>query len=187
VLAQELFVVDGDALSFRAVRPLLDVALRLEQNDNDFSWHGWNRQQIDIFLASLPSMCTLVIGVWETVSGHGEGEIAEHEKLALGCVCEVRSGEVQSICTFESLVDAGLRAIDQLEPGIEDALEIMRAARVMLSPVAYALFIEKTAWDEWLFASGEDGGVIAKGEELAELARQGRCVLMGSQAAPHHC
>ncbi|MGH2495742.1 MAG: hypothetical protein ACRDIV_13675 [Ktedonobacteraceae bacterium] len=183
MLAEELLVVDGDAPLFRPVRPLLDVALRLDQNDNTYNWHGWDKRQIERFLGSLPARCSLVIGVWETVSG--DGETTEHEKLALGCVCEVRDSAVTTIRTFESLTEAGLKAIDQLEPGIDDALEIMRAART-LSPVAYALFMEKAAWDEWLFACGDDGGVLDKGDALASMARQGRCVLMGSQVAPHH-
>jgi len=182
VLAEELLVVDGNAPFFRPVRPLLDVALRLDQNDDAYSWHGWDKQQIDSFLASLPSLCSLVVGVWETISE--DGETAEHEKLVLGCVCEVRDGEVATIRTFESLAGAGLKAIDQLEPGVEDALEIMRAARTV-APVAYALFIEKTAWDEWIFASGDDG-MVDKGEALASIAQQGRCVLMGSQVTAHH-
>jgi hypothetical protein len=183
VLAEELLVIDGDSLLFRPVRPLIDIALRLDQADGAYSWHGWNKQQIEHFLGSLPSMCSLVVGVWETVPG--DSEMAEHEKLALGCICEVRDGVVATIRTFESLIGAGLETIDQLEPGIDDALEIMRAART-IAPVAYALFIEKAAWDEWLFACGDDGGVIDKGQALASIAREGRCVLMGSQVAAHH-
>lgn len=186
MIADELVVVDGDGRAFRAVRPLLDMALRLDRDDSAFIWHGWNKLQIDAFLAALPARCSLVVGVWETIDEDGEGEAPERETLALGCVCEVCDGEVQSICGFESLAGAGLKPVDQLEPGVDDALEIMRAARIMLSAVAYALFIEKTAWDEWLFASGEDGAVIDKGELLASLAREGRCVLMGSQVASHH-
>jgi hypothetical protein len=51
--------------------------------------------------------------------------------------------------------------------------------------VAWALFIEKMAWDEWLFAGGDDGTVVNKGELLASFARQGCCVLMGSQTTHH--
>ena len=69
----------------------------------------------------------------------------------------------------------------ELEPGVDDALEIMRAARRLVAPVAWALFMEKSAWDEWLFAGGDDGAVIDKGELLATFARQGRCVLLGGQ------
>ena len=183
MLAEELLIIDGDAPLFRPLRPLIDNALRLEHGDDTYSWHGWNRAQIERFLASLPPLCSLVVGVWETVPG--DGEMAEQEKLALGCVCEVRGGEVRTIRTFEALAEAGLKAVNQLEPGIEDALEIMRAART-IAPVAYALFIEKTAWDEWLFDSSEDGGVIDKGDALASIARAGRCVLMGSQVAGHN-
>jgi len=183
MLAEELLIIDGDAPLFRPVRLLIDIALRLDQHDDAFSWHGWNRLQAERFLGSLPPLCSLVVGVWEAMPG--DNEMAEHEKLALGCLCEVRNGEVRTVRTFESLAGAGLKAVDQLEPGIDDALEIMRAART-IAPVAYALFIEKAAWDEWLFACGEDGGVIDKGEALASLARQGRCVLMGSQVAGHY-
>lgn len=183
MLAEELLVIDGDALLFRPARPLIDIALRLDQEGGAFCWRGWKRQQIERFLGSLPSPCSLVVGVWETVPA--DGEMEEREKLALGCVCEVRDGVVRTIRTFESLAGVGLKAVDQLEPGVDDALEIMRAART-IAPVAYALFIEKAAWDEWLFASGDDGSVSDKGEVLAALARQGRCVLMGSSVARHH-
>lgn len=183
MLAEELLIIDGDAALFRPLRPLVDCALRLEHSDDAFSWHGWNKAQIERFLESLPAACSLVVGVWEMVPG--DGELAEHEKLMLGCVCEVRDGEVRTIRTFEALAEAGVKAVDQLEPGIEDALKIMQAAR-SIAPVAYALFIEKTAWDEWLFASADDGGVVDKGEALAAMARAGSCVLMGSQLAGYN-
>ena len=182
MLAEELLIIDGDAPLFRPLRPLIEIALRLDEYDDTYSWHGWNKAQIERFLESLPALCSLLVGVWETMPE--DGETAEHEKLALGCVCEVRDGEVRTVRTFEALAGAGLKAIDQLEPGIEDALEIMRAAR-SIAPVAYALFIEKPAWDEWIFANREDGGVVDKGEALAAIAREGRCVLMGSQVAGH--
>lgn len=181
MLAEELLIIDGDMPLFRPVRPLIDIALRLDQDDGAFSWHGWNKQQIERFLESLPSLCSLVVGVWETVPA--DSEMAEREKLALGCVCEVHDGVVRTLRTFESLTGVGLKAIDQLEPGIDDALEIIRATRT-IAPVAYALFIEKVAWDEWL--CGDDDSVIDKGEALVSMARQGRCVLMGSQVAAHH-
>ncbi len=183
MLAEELVIIDGDSPLFRPLRPLIDTALRLERGDDAYSWHGWNRAQIEHFLAALPASCSLVLGVWETLPG--DGEVAEQERLVLGCVCEVRHGEVRTIRTFEALAQAGLKAVDQLEPGIEDALEIMRAART-IAPAAYALFIEKTAWDEWLFTSAEDGGVLDKGDALASIAQAGRCVLMGSQVAGHN-
>jgi len=178
VLNEELLVVDGDSPSFRPLRPLLDAALRLEWNDENYIWHGWNKAQIDAFLDSLPISCSLVVGVWETLA---VGESAQEvERLALGCVCEVRGGNICTVRTFEALARAGLKPIDQLEPGIEDALEIMRIARQLSSAVAWALFIEKPAWSAWLFA-GEQGEVVDKGEILAEYARQGKCVLLGSQ------
>ena len=177
VFTEELVVLDGDSPLFRPVRPLLDAALRLEQQDESYSWHGWNKQQIRAFLASLPSRCSLVVGVWETTLAD-DGR-PEHEQLVLGCVCEVHEGVVHSIRTFDALAAAGLKPAHLLEPGIEDGLEIMRAARTLTSVVAWALFIEKSAWDEWLFASGD------KGELLASYARQGRCVLLGSRTAHH--
>jgi len=182
VLAEELVVIDGDSQLWRAARPLLDVALRLEQNDDTYAWHGWGKEQIDIFLKNLPPLCSLVLGVWETV----QGAKGESEELRLGVVCEVVEGEVRSIRTFEALSATGLKPIHELEPGIDDALEIMRVARTQVAPVAWALFIEKAAWDEWLFAEERDGTVISKGDVLASLARQGRCVILGSQAAHHH-
>ena len=181
MLAEELVVLDGDSPLFRPLRPLLDAALRLEQQDESYSWHGWNKQQIRAFLASLPSRCSLVVGVWETIPA--DDMRPEHEQLALGCVCEVHEGIVSSIRTFDALAMAGLKPADQLEPGIDDALAIVRAARTVTSVVAWAVFIEKTAWDEWLFAAGDDEAVIDKGELLASYARQGRCVLMGSRTS----
>jgi hypothetical protein len=186
VLAEELIVIDGDSQLWRAARPLLDIALRLEQNDDTYSWHGWSKEQISIFLKNLPPLCSLVLGVWETAPGlEDEGE-QEREELRLGIVCEVVEGEVRSIRTFEALTAAGLKPINELEPGIDDALEIMRVVRNQVAPVAWALFIEKAAWDEWLFAEERDRAVIDKGVVLATLARQGRCVILGSQVAHHH-
>jgi hypothetical protein len=98
----------------------------------------------------------------------------------------VVEGDICSIRTFEELTAAGLKPVQQVEPGIDDALEIMRIVRLQVAPVAWALFTERETWNEWLFAGGDDGGVIDKGELLASLARQGRCVLMGSQAGHHH-
>jgi hypothetical protein len=124
------------------------------------------------------------VGVWETIPAELTNH--EHEELALGIVCEVLEGEVRSIRTFDALVSAGLEATKLLEPGFDDAIEIMRAAREQVGPVAWALFIEKQTWDEWLFAAEGDGSVVDKGELLASYARQGRCVLMGSQTAHSH-
>jgi hypothetical protein len=172
VLADELLVIDVDSPLWPAARPLLNAALNLEQNDASYSWHGWNRQQINTFLNNVPSSCSLLVGVWETGSEDG------YEYLTLGIACEIVEGEVRSIRTFEALIAAGLKPIKQLEPGYEDALEIMRAARVQIAPVAWALFTDQTTWNEWLFACADDGGVIDKGELLASFARQGRCVLL---------
>src|SRR5215469_5985816 len=69
VLAEELRVLDGDSPLWLPARPLLDAALRLEQNTGTYSWHGWNKQQITTFLDRLPPRCSLVVGVWETSPG----------------------------------------------------------------------------------------------------------------------
>jgi hypothetical protein len=186
VLAEELVVIDGDSQLWHTARPLLNAALRLEQNDDTYSWHGWGKEQIHIFLKNLPPLSSLVLGVWETVPGVEDESEQTREELRLGIVCEVVESEVRSIRTFEALTAAGLKPINELEPGIDDALEIMRVARTQIAPIAWALFIEKAAWDEWLFAEGRDGAVIDKGDVLASLARQGRCVILGSQVAHHH-
>ena len=181
MLAEELVVIDGDSQLWQTARPLLDVALRLEQNDDTYSWHGWNKEQISKFLKSLPPLCSLVLGVWETILNVEDDSEQTREELRCGIVCEVVESEVRSIRTFEALTSAGLKPINELEPGIDDALEIMRIVKTQVAPVAWALFIEKSAWDEWLFAEEQDGAVIDKGDILASLARQGRCVLLGSQ------
>ena len=49
---------------------------------------------------------------------------------------------VRSVPLNEALIAAGLKPIKQLEPGYEDALEIMRMARVQIAPVAWALFTQ---------------------------------------------
>ena len=66
-LAEELSVLDADAPLWNAARSLLDIAFRLEQNAETYLWHGWNKQQIDHFLRSLPTHCTLLVGVWEPI------------------------------------------------------------------------------------------------------------------------
>jgi hypothetical protein len=188
VLAEELMVIDADSDLWRVVRPLLDAALRLEQHDDQYTWHGWNKAQIDIFLKSLPALCSLVAGVWETDPACDD--TPEQEKLVIGIVCEVREGEVRSLRTFEALVEAGLKPVKQLEPGYEDAIDIMCATKSVVAPVAGALFTDKATWNAWIFGDAEGveteiekEAVIAKGELLAGFARQGRCVLMGSQTA----
>jgi hypothetical protein len=183
VFAEELLVLDGDSPLWQSARPLLDIALRLEQNEDNYSWHGWNKEQINAFLNRLPSRCSLVVGVWETIPG--ETGTDEYEELVLGVVCEVVEGEVHSIRTFQALTSVGRKPTKQLEPGIDDAWEIMHTARKLVAPVAWALFMEKSAWDEWLFAAGDGGTVIDKGELLATLNHQGRCVLLGDQSRIH--
>jgi hypothetical protein len=167
VLADELSVIDADSRLWSAARPLLDNALRLEQQDETYIWHGWRKSQVNAFLQSLPVHCTLLVGVWGTSE-------EDREQLILGCACEVVEGEICTIRTFEALADPDLPSVHELEPGFEHALALMRVARISIAP------------DEWLFAAGEDEGEIDKGTVLASFAQQGRCVLLGSQASHHH-
>ncbi len=183
-LAEELIVIDADSPLWATARPLLDAALLIEQNDENFTWHGWDKRQIRLFLASLPPKCALVVGVWDIFQD--EENRAERELLTIGVVCEVLDGVVHSISTFNALLDAGLRPVEQLEPGVEDATEILRIVRTHIAPVAWALFTDRATWNEWLFADEDGGHVIDKGELLATFARQGRCVLMGRQTAHQH-
>ena len=178
MLAEELLILDATSGLWPPVRPLLDVALRLERDDDTYVWHGWSKRQIHQFLQRLPAHCTLVVGVWET--GADEQTVLGHESLVIGCVCEVVDGEVSTVRTLETLTDADLPSVKELEPGFEHAREIMRVVQTQVAPVAWALFTDKTTWDEWLV------GADNKGELLTSFARQGRCVLMGSQIR-HHC
>src|SRR5256885_1902158 len=145
-----MVVLDADSPLWSAARPLLEAALRLEQRDDNYSWYGWNKRQINAFLEGLPPSCSLVVGVWET--SLAEDDAIEHEALMLGVVCEVVAGEVCSIRTFEALTAFGLGPAKSLEPGIDDALEIMRIVKTQVAPVAWALFTDKATWDEWLIA-----------------------------------
>src|SRR5258706_12513615 len=130
VLADELVVLDADSHLWRAARPLLDAALRLDQHNDTYSWHGWDKQQMSRFLKNLPSPCSLTVGVWETIST--EDGAAEREGLALGIVCGVVEGEISSICTFEDLASAGLKPIKELDPGFDDVIVIMCEDRRLL-------------------------------------------------------
>ena len=179
MLAEKFIVLDSDSPLWMSTSPLLDIALRFDQNDETYSWNGWNKQQINEFLAGLPQRCSLVVGVWET--SLAEDDVIEHEVLLLGVVCEVVAGEVCSIRTYEALTAYGLGPVSSLEPGIDDAIEIMRIVRTQVAPVAWALFTDKATWDEWLFASSDQGDVVNKGDILTAFARQGRCVIMGNQ------
>src|SRR2546421_11266493 len=102
--------------------PLLDIALRFDQNDETYSWNGWNKQQIRDFLNSLPSRSSIVVGVWETIAE--EDARPEYESLVVGFICEIINCEVCSVRTFDALTIAGLKPSKQLEPGVDDALEI---------------------------------------------------------------
>lgn len=201
MLTEDFVIVDVDSPSWSAVRPFVEAALWLEQDEEgSLSWYGWDRRQIEAFLRGLPSPCSLLVAVWETEravgvgdeSGEQEGEDTR-EVLVLGCVCEMVGGEVRSVRTFESLQGDDLPPLGELEPGYEHAFEVMRVVRRLVAPVAWGLFTDKQTWDEWVFQEGNksfsyenDGGRVDKGKLLAELAQQGRCVLMGSQTSHHH-
>lgn len=176
MLAEELSIVNAESPLWSTMRPLLHAALRLEQND-DSCWHGWSKRQITDFLRTLPAHCTLVVAVWE----QGESEV-----LNVGWVAEVREGVVCAIRTLDTFGEAGLPSVQQLEPGIEHGLEIMRVAKMQMAPVAVALFTDKETWNEWLYADDGHGGAIDKGAMLMSFAQAGRCVLMGSQVSHHH-
>ena len=152
--------------------------MRLEQDDS-YTWHGWSKTQITAFLKQLPVHCTVLGGVWSVATNE-----QQQEKLVFSCVCEVVHGEVQTVRTFEALTDADLPHFEDLEPGFEHALEIIRVVRQTIAPVAWALFTDKSTWDEWLYTGDEQ--IVDKGSLLASLSQQGRCVLMGSQAQHDH-
>jgi hypothetical protein len=179
LLAKEFIVFESVAPLWLSTRTLLDIALRIDQNDETYSWNGWSKQPIRDFLNSLPSPSSLVAGVWETIPGR-EGS-PECENLVIGLICEIIDGEVCSVRTFDALTVGGLKSSNQLEPGIDDALEIIRQTEKLVAPVAWALFTEKSTWDEWLFAVEKDGIAVDKGQQLIAFTRHGRCVLMGSQ------
>lgn len=184
MLAEELSIIDVDSPLWSAARSLLAVALQLEQNGDTYVWHGWNKGQIEAFLKTLPLHCALVVGVWET--SESENGSQDREVLVMGVVCEVRDGQIQTLRTFSALSAASLPPLEELEPGFEHAREIIRAVKVEVAPVAWAMFTDKTTWDEWLLTTADDGGVVDKGQLLTAFARQGRCVFMGSEATHHH-
>ena len=182
MLIEDFVVIDPEASLWNTVRPLLDSVLRLKREEMSYIWRGWRKEPIEAFLKRLPAHCALLVGVWDTESTVEEASDAQEcEVLVLGCVCEVREGYICSIRTFESLVnaDASLPPARELEPGYQHAVELMRATRMQVAPVAWALFTDRATWDEWLFAEDD------KDELMASLARQGRCVLMGSQTSHH--
>jgi len=183
LFAEEFIVIDSDSPLWLSTSSLLHVALRFELNNEVCCWNGWNKRQIQIFLDSLPARSSLVVGVWETkIEKEGSPEC---EKLAVGLVCEIIDGEVSSIRTFDALTVGGLKPSNQLEPGIDDAREIIRYTEKLVAPVAWALFTEKSTWDEWLFANVDESTLVDKGQQLTTFAQQGRCVLMGSQTKYH--
>jgi hypothetical protein len=182
VLIEELAVIDATSPLWSAVRPLLDVALQIEQQDNSYSWHGWRKEDINAFLKPLPAHCSLLIGVWQEDTSVPEMS----EQLVLGCVCEVVNGEVCSIRTIETFIDVGLPPIAQLEPGYIHAQELIRIAGKQVAPVAWALFTDKVTWDEWLLTEIDTEHHLNKSELLTSLTQQGRCVLLGSQINQRH-
>ena len=177
MLAEELQVVNADAPSWQAVRPILSIALLLERDDA-YVWHGWNKAQIVALLNQLPTPCTIVAGVWSVADNEQQAE-----RIVFSCVCEIVNGEVQTVRTFEALTGEDLPTIEHLEPGFEHALEIMHVVRLSIAPVAWALFTDKNTWDEWVYTGDEQ--VVDKGKILTSFAQQGRCVLMGSQTQHH--
>ena len=183
MIAEEFIVSDSNSPLWLSTIPMFEDVLRFAQNNEVYSWNGWNKQLIQSFLDSLPSRSSLVVGVWET-KAEKEGS-PEYEKLVIGLVCEVNDGEVMSMRTFDALTVGGLKPSNQLEPGIEDAREIIRYTEKLVAPVAWALFTEKSTWDEWLFANGDESTLVDKGQQLSTFAQQGRCVLMGSQTKYH--
>ena len=195
MLTEDFVIVDVNSPSWSAIQPIIEAALRLEQNEGgSSSWHGWDKQQIEAFLQGLPSPCSLLVAVWETedaVEDDSEGRAkgqdqSMQEVFILGCVCEVVGGKVRSIRTFESLQGEDLPSLEELEPGYEHAFELMRVVRKLVAPVAWGLFTDKQTWEEWVFQAGDKPLSYDKGKLLAELAQQGRCVLMGNQTAHHH-
>ena len=183
MLAEDLFIVDATSPLWNAVRPLVEAVLRLEQNDDNYTWYGWTKSSLQTFLSSLSGHCSLMAGVWDEQAVE---EKTGHEPLVLGCVCEVVEGVVRSIRTFDALAQADLPPTALLEPGYEHAQALMRAARAHVAPVAWALFTDKTTWDEWLFTTSNNRVELDKGEMLAAFVQQGRCVLMGSQTLQLH-
>jgi hypothetical protein len=177
VLAEELLVVDAESPLWIPLRSLLEQARHFDMQDVPYCWHGWDKQQIETFLQTLPAHCTIVVAVWETLAG----QQPQREVLCFGWVSEIRAGRVCTIRTLDTFRDASLPPPEQLEPGYEHALAIMRAARMQLAPVAIALFTDRQTWDEWLYTGSENEESIDKGALLASFVREGRCVLMGSQ------
>jgi hypothetical protein len=180
MLAEEFIIIDPEASLWSTIRPLLDSVLRLDREREPYVWHGWRKELIEAFLGRLPTHCALLVGVWDAESIAEEAcDGQEREILVLGCICEVRNGEICSLRTFEALTDTdpSLPAVAELEPGCQHAIELMRATRRLVAPVAWALFTDRVTWNEWLFAEDD------KDELIASLAKQGRCVLMGSQTS----
>lgn len=179
MLAEEFKVIDGNSPLWLSSKSLLDVAKGFEREDETYSWNGWGKQQIRKFLHSLPSRSSIVVGVWEVLC-ENEGH-AEHEELVVGLVCEVIDGEVRSVRTFDALKADGLKPSDQLEPGVDDAREIIQHVERVVAPVAWALFTEKATWDELLLPRVVNGTVVDKAKQFDTLIQEGRCVIMGNQ------
>jgi hypothetical protein len=182
LFAEEFVVLDAESPLWVAARPLLDVALRLDQQGDAYLWHGWQKSYLETFLHGLPAHCSLLVGVWQA----GEDASVQAEELVLGSICEVKEGEVCTLQTFTALSDPSLPPVQQLEPGYQHAFGLMRVVSSQVAPVAWALFTDKHTWDEWLFAEGEGEQHVDKGETLLTFAREGRCVLLGSQATHQH-
>jgi hypothetical protein len=189
VLAEELVVYDADSPLWQATKPLFEIAWKLEQGDDTYNWHGWRKDRVDAFLASLPPHCSLMVGVWRSEDSSLVDPTGQTtDTLLLGFVCEINAAEVRSIRTFASLTDPRLPTIQELEPGYQHALELMRIAREQVAPVAWALFTDEQTWNEWITTENDRDaadGVVDKGKLLTQFAQQGRCVLLGSQTIHH--
>ncbi len=179
MIAEEFMVIDDSSPLWQSCSSLMDVALRIDGSDDGYSWNGWNKQQIRNFLHSLPSKSSIVLGVWEMSCG--KEHYSEREELAIGLVFEVIDGDVYSVRTFDALKADGLKPSNQLEAGIDDAREIIRHAEKVVAPVAWALFLEKTTWDEWLFETIDIDAQADKAQQLEVMTNQGRCVILGSK------
>ena len=94
MLAEELIILHNEHALWQAARPLLEIALRLEQGAEDAIWHGWQKKQMNTFLATLPSPCSLVVGVWDTFPATSTQ--SAQDCLVLGIVCEVMSNRCRS-------------------------------------------------------------------------------------------
>ena len=111
MLAEELVVHDADSPLWQAAKPLLEIAWKLEQSDDTYSWHGWRKAHINAFLASLPRHCSFLVGGWRSEELSSIDSITQTtDALIIGLVCEIDAAEIHTVRTFASLTDARLPA-----------------------------------------------------------------------------